>query len=57
MRNNMNKVSILSLAISMVLSTSVVAKVPASEAAKLSSELTPLGLIKFVSGFLEFYYR
>jgi hypothetical protein len=43
MRNNMNKVTILSLAISMVLSTAAVAKVPASEAAKLSSELTPLG--------------
>ncbi len=43
MRNNMNKVTLLSLTISMVLSTGALAKVPAGEAAKLSSELTPMG--------------
>jgi hypothetical protein len=43
MRNNMSKVTILSLTISMILSTVTVAKVPATEAAQLTSELTPLG--------------
>ncbi|KGJ92837.1 protein of unknown function DUF1329 [Colwellia psychrerythraea] len=43
MRNNMNKVTLLSLTISMVLSTGALAKIPADEAAKLSSELTPMG--------------
>ena len=43
MRNNMNKVTLLSLTISMVLSTGALAKIPAGEAAKLSSELTPMG--------------
>ncbi|WP_033082473.1 DUF1329 domain-containing protein [Colwellia psychrerythraea] len=39
----MNKVTLLSLTISMVLSTGALAKIPADEAAKLSSELTPMG--------------
>jgi len=43
MRNNMNKVTLLSMAISMVLSTGALAKIPADQAAKLSSELTPMG--------------
>lgn len=43
MRNNMNKVTLLSLAISMVLSTGAVAKISAEQTAKLSSELTPVG--------------
>jgi len=43
MRNNMNKVTLLSVAISMVLSTGALAKVPAEQAAKLSSELTFVG--------------
>ena len=43
MRNNMNKVTLLSLTISMVLSTGALAKIPAEEAAKLTSELTPMG--------------
>jgi hypothetical protein len=43
MRNNMNKVTLLSLTISMVLSTGVFAKVPSDQAAKLSSEFTPVG--------------
>jgi len=43
MRNNMNKVTLLSLTISMVLSTGALAKIPADQAAKLSSELTPMG--------------
>ena len=43
MRNNMNKVTLLSLTISMVLSTGALAKVPSDQVAKLSSELTPVG--------------
>mgnify|MGYP005988778897 FL=1 len=43
MRNNMNKVTLLSLTISMVLSTGALAKVSGDQAAKLSSELTPMG--------------
>jgi len=43
MRNNMNKVTLLTLTISMVLSTGALAKVTADQAAKLSSELTPVG--------------
>ncbi len=43
MRNNMNKVTLLSLTISMVLSTGALAKVSSEQAAKLSSELTPMG--------------
>lgn len=43
MRNNMNKVTLLSLTISMVLSTSALAKISSEQAAKLSSELTPMG--------------
>jgi len=39
----MNKVTLLSLTISMVLSTGALAKIPAEEAAKLTSELTPMG--------------
>jgi len=39
----MNKVTLLSLTISMVLSTGALAKIPADQAAKLSSELTPMG--------------
>lgn len=43
MRNNMNKVTLLSLTISMVISTGALAKVPSDQVAKLSSELTPVG--------------
>lgn len=43
MRNNMNRVKLLSLTISMVLSAGALAKIPAEQAATLSSELTPLG--------------
>ena len=43
MRNNMNKVTLLSLTISLVLSTSAIAKISSEQAAKLSSELTPMG--------------
>ena len=43
MRNNMSKVTLLSLTISMVLSTGALAKIPAAEAEKLSTELTPVG--------------
>ncbi len=43
MRNNMNKVTLLSLTISMVLSTGALAKISSEQAAKLSSELTPMG--------------
>jgi hypothetical protein len=43
MRINMNKVTLLSLTISMVLSAGALAKIPAEQAAKLSSELTPIG--------------
>ena len=43
MRNNMNKVTLLSLTISLVLSTSAIAKISGEQAAKLSSELTPMG--------------
>lgn len=43
MRNNMNKVTLLSLTISMVLSTGALAKVPSDQVAKLSAELTPVG--------------
>ena len=39
----MNKVTLLSLTISMVLSTGALAKVPSDQVAKLSSELTPVG--------------
>ncbi|MEW6993851.1 DUF1329 domain-containing protein [Colwelliaceae bacterium MEBiC 14330] len=39
----MNKVTLLSLTISMVLSTSALAKISSEQAAKLSSELTPMG--------------
>ena len=46
MRINMNKVTLLSLTISMVLSTGALAKIPAEQAAKLSSELTPLGAVR-----------
>jgi hypothetical protein len=46
MRINMNKVTLLSLTISMVLSTGVLAKTPAEQAAKLSTELTPLGAVR-----------
>lgn len=46
MRINMNKVTLLSLTISMVLSAGALAKIPAEQAAKLSSELTPLGAIR-----------
>ena len=43
MRINMNKVTLLSLTISMVISTGALAKVPSDQAAKLSAELTPVG--------------
>ena len=43
MRNNMNRVKLLSLTISMVLSAGALAKIPAEQAATFSSELTPLG--------------
>ncbi|NQZ28512.1 MAG: DUF1329 domain-containing protein [Colwellia sp.] len=39
----MNKVTLLSLTISMVLSTGALAKVPSDQVAKLSAELTPVG--------------
>lgn len=39
----MNRVKLLSLTISMVLSAGALAKIPAEQAATLSSELTPLG--------------
>ena len=39
----MNKVTLLSLTISMVISTGALAKVPSDQVAKLSSELTPVG--------------
>jgi hypothetical protein len=39
----MNKVTLLSLTISLVLSTSAIAKISGEQAAKLSSELTPMG--------------
>jgi hypothetical protein len=39
----MNKVTLLSLTISLVLSTSAIAKISSEQAAKLSSELTPMG--------------
>jgi len=39
----MNKVTLLSLTISMVLSAGALAKIPAEQAATLSTELTPLG--------------
>ena len=46
MRNNMNKVTLLSLTIAMVLSTGALAKVSGDQAGKLSSELTPVGAIR-----------
>jgi hypothetical protein len=39
----MNKVTLLSLTISLVLSTSAIAKISGEQAAKLSTELTPMG--------------
>ncbi|ALO36617.1 hypothetical protein CMT41_08280 [Colwellia sp. MT41] len=42
----MNKVTILSLTIAMVLSTGALAKIPSEQAAKLSAELTPMGAIR-----------
>ncbi|MFQ3266608.1 MAG: hypothetical protein ACI9VL_000341, partial [Colwellia sp.] len=46
MRINMNKVTLLSLTISMVLSTGALAKISVEQAAKLSTELTPLGAVR-----------
>ncbi len=46
MRNNMNKVTLISLILTTVLSTGALAKISSEEAAKLSSELTPMGAIR-----------
>ena len=46
MKNSIKKLSIAAATVSMVLATGAVAKISESEAAKLSSELTPFGAVR-----------